>query len=441
MAKPHGARGAWLERVLPDTTIIARSRRGPRYLRLSGGAQLGAAAALSALLIWSLASGVLLGKTALDAEETRAALDLRIAALEAELAARDGAVRAAERAEASARAAVAALDARHDAATALAAERDALSAMREASAAEIEELAAAHQAAAAARDGFEARLREVEGQRDLAVRDRNEIAATLERVAIALNATATARDDAVATASEIETALGDLEHSMEAERDRQTRILAQIEQAAELSIGSLEGMLNAAGVNVDSLIENLRREQSGAGGPFIPARAAAETLALPEGARVLSVISDLERVNLLRIAATRMPFGAPVDSPHFTSKFGNRRDPINGRHGFHSGVDMSDRRGTPIYASAEGEVVFAGRQRGYGRIVKVRHAFGFETVYAHMNKIRVKVGQRVSRGARIGDMGNTGRSTGTHLHYEVRVNGEPVDPMKFIKAGRHVDVL
>ena len=83
-------------------------------------------------------------------------------------------------------------------------------------------------------------------------------------------------------------------------------------------------------------------------------------------------------------------------------------------------------------------MVFAGRQSGYGNIVKIRHDFGIETRYAHLSRIRVEVGQRVSRGEHIGDMGNTGRSTGTHLHYEVRVNGRPVDPMTYIEAARDV---
>ena len=90
------------------------------------------------------------------------------------------------------------------------------------------------------------------------------------------------------------------------------------------------------------------------------------------------------------------------------------------------------------YSTAEGVVTFAGRQRGYGIVVKIRHAFGFETVYAHLSKSRVKVGQRVERGQRIADMGSTGRSTGSHLHYEVRIDGVPVNPSKFIGAARDV---
>lgn len=83
-------------------------------------------------------------------------------------------------------------------------------------------------------------------------------------------------------------------------------------------------------------------------------------------------------------------------------------------------------------------IIHAGWSSGYGRLIKIQHAFGIETRYAHLSKIRVKVGQRVSRGDRIGDMGNTGRSTGTHLHYEVRVGGKPQNPMTYIKAANDV---
>ena len=93
---------------------------------------------------------------------------------------------------------------------------------------------------------------------------------------------------------------------------------------------------------------------------------------------------------------------------------------------------------TPVYATADGIVTQAGRQRGYGRVVKIRHAFGFETVYAHLNRARVKVGQRVGRGDRIGDMGSTGRSTGNYVHYEIRIDNKPVNPVKFIEAARDV---
>ena len=94
--------------------------------------------------------------------------------------------------------------------------------------------------------------------------------------------------------------------------------------------------------------------------------------------------------------------------------------------------------GTPIYAAGDGVVTYAGWSSGYGRLVKIQHEFGIETRYAHQNLLRVKVGDRVSRGQRIGDMGNSGISTGSHLHYEVRVDGEPVNAMTYIRAGQDV---
>ncbi len=132
------------------------------------------------------------------------------------------------------------------------------------------------------------------------------------------------------------------------------------------------------------------------------------------------------------IHSESLPFGEPVHGGRRTSGFGPR-----GRS-MHSGLDIAAPRGTPIYSTADGVVTLAGRQRGYGILVKIRHAFGFETVYAHLSRARVKMGQRVGRGDRIGDMGSTGRSTGNHLHYEIRIDNEPVNPVKFIEAARDV---
>ena len=99
---------------------------------------------------------------------------------------------------------------------------------------------------------------------------------------------------------------------------------------------------------------------------------------------------------------------------------------------------MAGDYGAPIYSTADGVVTFAGWSNGYGRLIKVQHAFGIETRYGHLSQIRVEVGQKVSRGDRIGDMGNSGRSTGTHLHYEIRIGGSAINPMTFIKAATNV---
>ncbi|MEO0914620.1 MAG: peptidoglycan DD-metalloendopeptidase family protein, partial [Pseudomonadota bacterium] len=144
-------------------------------------------------------------------------------------------------------------------------------------------------------------------------------------------------------------------------------------------------------------------------------------------------------MNLMRIAATKVPYAMPVKAAHrYTSGFGTRRDPKTGGRRAHNGIDLAGPRGTPILSTAEGVVVFAGRQSGFGNLIKIRHEFGFETLYAHLNRIHVKVGDRIARGDHIGDMGTTGRSTGVHLHYEVRIGGRPVNPMTFIKAAKDV---
>ena len=129
------------------------------------------------------------------------------------------------------------------------------------------------------------------------------------------------------------------------------------------------------------------------------------------------------------------PTIAPV-SGLLTDGFGRRRDPFTGRHAFHRGLDISARRGTPVIAPGHGIVVFAGRSGGLGKVVKVSHGFGYTTVYGHLDRIDVEPGDEVERGATLGLLGNTGRSTGPHLHYEVHVDGQAVNPLYYLLDDR-----
>jgi murein DD-endopeptidase MepM/ murein hydrolase activator NlpD len=115
-----------------------------------------------------------------------------------------------------------------------------------------------------------------------------------------------------------------------------------------------------------------------------------------------------------------------------TDGFGTRNDPITGRRAFHRGLDISARRGTPVLAPADGIVVFAGRNGGLGKTLKISHGFGFTTVYGHLHEIDVDLGAEVHRGDLIGSVGNSGRSTGSHLHYEVHEDGKAKDPLFYI---------
>lgn len=220
--------------------------------------------------------------------------------------------------------------------------------------------------------------------------------------------------------------------------DRQNRVFRQLEEAVAVSMDPLEEMFDAAGIDTGDLIETVRQGYSGQGGPLTPILSTSGTPD-PMSSRANELLGELDNINLYRIAAERLPFAFPVNGSYrTTSNFGPRGDPFNGSRRMHSGIDLAGARGTPIVAGGAGTVTFAGRQNGYGLVVEIRHSQGFITRYAHMSRIAVTQGQRVSRAERIGDMGNTGRSTGTHLHYEVQRNGTPVDPMTFIRAARNV---
>jgi murein DD-endopeptidase MepM/ murein hydrolase activator NlpD len=223
-------------------------------------------------------------------------------------------------------------------------------------------------------------------------------------------------------------------------QDQNDQIFRQLEEAMAISVKPLDKMFRAAGMNTDSLISQVRRGYSGQGGPLTPISFSTKGEMPAHGAdRANRLLDQMDRLNLYRIAAEAAPFATPVKSGYrFTSGFGYRRDPKTGGRRLHKGVDFAGPVGTPLYATADGVVTHAGWLSGYGRLVKIQHQFGIETRYAHMSKIRVNVGQRVSRGERIGDMGASGRVTGPHLHYEVRVGGKAVNPMIYIKAANDV---
>jgi murein DD-endopeptidase MepM/ murein hydrolase activator NlpD len=125
------------------------------------------------------------------------------------------------------------------------------------------------------------------------------------------------------------------------------------------------------------------------------------------------------------------PVGWPVKG-WLTSSFGMRRDPFNGRRKMHEGLDIAARTGTAVVATADGIISSVRTEPGYGKVVTIDHGYGYRTVYGHNSRYFVKVGQRVRRGEKIAAVGNTGRSTGSHVHYEIRLNGVPINPYKYL---------
>ncbi|WP_294228106.1 M23 family metallopeptidase [uncultured Shimia sp.] len=256
----------------------------------------------------------------------------------------------------------------------------------------------------------------------------------LDVLSTALNETAAERDEVVADAQLALRAAEEMERELLLMEEKNDKIFRQLEDAMTVSVEPLTKMFTAAGLDTKNLMDEVRRGYQGQGGPMMPLSFSTKGVEISaETLRANRLLEQLDQLNVYRIAAETVPFDNPIKSAfRYTSGYGMRW----GR--MHKGTDFAARYGTPIYATADGVVTHAGWLSGYGRLVKIKHDHGIETRYAHQAKIRVKVGQRVSRGDHIGDMGNSGRSTGTHLHYEVRVNGRAVNPMTFIKAGRDV---
>lgn len=264
--------------------------------------------------------------------------------------------------------------------------------------------------------------------------------ATLRIVSAALGDTARERDDMVGAAEAAQAETADIAAEKRLMETRNDAIFATLEEAVTVSMEPLDKMFREAGLSSDDMLDQVRKGYSGQGGPLTARSISTKgAQASPDEVRASAILAGLDRMNLYRLAAARAPFAMPVTANYrFTSGFGYRQDPKGWGTRMHQGTDLAGDYGTPIYATADGTVSFAGWDSGYGRVVRIKHAFGLETVYAHQSQLRVEVGQKVSRGDRIGDMGNSGRSTGTHLHYEVRINGTAVNPMTFIKAARDV---
>lgn len=264
--------------------------------------------------------------------------------------------------------------------------------------------------------------------------------ATISFMSGALGQTARERDEMSKMAETAREDAAAIQRAKDEIALRNDAIFARLEEAVTVSMEPLDKMFRAAGMSPDSLLDQVRRGYSGQGGPLMPIVSTKGGGLSEDEARANTVLKGLDRMNMYRLAAVKAPFANPIPSGNyrFTSGFGTRNDPFGRGARRHEGLDFAGAYGTPLYATADGVVVKAGWGNGYGRMVQIRHDFGLETLYGHMSEIHVSVGQKVSRGDRIGDMGNSGRSTGTHLHYEVHVGGRPVNPMTFIKAASDV---
>jgi murein DD-endopeptidase MepM/ murein hydrolase activator NlpD len=220
----------------------------------------------------------------------------------------------------------------------------------------------------------------------------------------------------------------------------QERTLAEIEDTVVERSEQVRGVLRLTGVSMSSLTQS---EPAETGGPLVPQDLVAylrdNDLNPAFAQRVAQVAARVAESRRLEGIAGSTPLASPLAVDYReTSGFGPRLDPFTGRAAFHAGLDMAAFERAPVVSTSPGVVSFAGVKSGYGNVVEIDHGHGFKTRYGHLRDIQVSRGERVAIGQRIGSMGSTGRSTATHLHYEVWFRGRVVDPVNFLRAGRHV---
>lgn len=216
---------------------------------------------------------------------------------------------------------------------------------------------------------------------------------------------------------------------------RMMRLDAQSERLAKIAGEKDKKTTNKPNQTVDSLLPANR------GGPLVNAhpmtepdlQAAIFELTKAVDARDESLSSIEARILQQSVLKDMLPNSSPITAGYNSSSYGWRIDPFNGNKAFHEGLDFTANTGTPIRAAADGIVSSTEQGGAYGKLVKIEHGAGLETRYAHTSRILVKVGERVTKGQIVAEVGSTGRSTGPHLHYEIRLNGAALDPRKYLK--------
>ena len=235
-----------------------------------------------------------------------------------------------------------------------------------------------------------------------------------------------------------------LETNALAMRTRQRDLVLSLEQQTVDHLERLEGILESTGVPVDEyLTAFVEQNFAGMGGPVMDLEGleafADEDHDTAEFSRHLVRTSHhLDRLAVVQAAMMNMPLVRPTDIYRLTSLYGPRRDPFTRRMAMHHGIDLAGPSRTPVMATASGTVTRSGTATGYGRVIYIDHGNGFETRYGHLRSASVRVGDEVTTRQVIGQLGNTGRSTGPHVHYEIRYQNQPLNPVPFLEAGRHV---
>ncbi len=214
-------------------------------------------------------------------------------------------------------------------------------------------------------------------------------------------------------------------------------VVRKLTDKARGDLDEAKQLISGLGIDVERALSEETVAELGQGGPFVALRPG-RTPGSAFRADLAKLDIHIDRWEGVQRLLRALPLATPLNRFYVASRYGRRNDPFNGRPSMHYGVDLSGVFKSPILSTAPGIVVFVGRNGKYGKMVEIDHGRGIRTRYGHLHKILVKNGQHVGFRERVGLLGSTGRSTGPHVHYEIRVNGTPYNPRKFFKVGRHV---
>lgn len=289
---------------------------------------------------------------------------------------------------------------------------------------------------AAARAALDRRMARLEQDASGALNRTQELERALTARQQLVDQAQAARRLAVTEREQIATKLAEAELRLQAMAQSHEQALTRLSEQARNTISEVERIVGATGIDTKRLVpQKGDAKKQGRGGPFVPwtpRRAEPETHSEDTQA---ALHTDIARLDELRALLRVLPLAAPVkENFSITSTFGYRHDPFNNLGAFHEGVDMQAPMRTPVIAPAPGKVVFAGWHASYGRMLEIDHGYGVRTRYAHLDRILVQDGAEIGFGHEIGLIGASGRTSGTHLHYEVLVDGRPRNPLMFLRA-------
>ena len=291
---------------------------------------------------------------------------------------------------------------------------------------------------AAIKGKLKAKLKDIEHRMRSLNTHNFKLKGNLSSISGSLESALTERNSALMLNERLNERTSELSKNLENLQNSEKNVIARLTLTTVDEIGVLEKFISRTGIQPKQLITGKKRTSTlGQGGPFLEVRQGNEPGAfLKSSIDILG--ARLDRLSKLKRLVGVIPFSPPLEHFSISSHFGKRRDPINRRWAMHYGLDLTGFKKANVYATSPGKVVKSGHKGKYGKFIEIDHGDGFKTRYGHLYKTLVKRGQEVNFRQKIGLLGNSGRSTGFHLHYEVTHNGKQKNPWRFIKAGKNV---